>query len=80
MTKSVLVLTVLMAFGFPDAASAAATKAGIAKADSAPVASKVIMAQSTTNNGANGGGTGLGNGHGKNKGQGATRNNANGRF
>jgi hypothetical protein len=79
MTKSVLALAVLVAVGFPGVASAA-TKASTAKADATPVASEMIMAQSTTNNGDRGGGTGFGNGHGKNQGQGATRNNANGRF
>jgi hypothetical protein len=80
MTKSVLALTALVAIGFPGAASAVATKASTAKADAAPVASEIILAQSTTNNGARGGGQGLGNGNGNAKGQGATRNNANGRF
>ncbi len=80
MKKSVLALTVLVAIGFPGAASAVATKASIAKADVAPVASEIIMAQSTTNNGTRGAGQGLGNGHGSGKGRGSSQNNANGRF
>ena len=53
---------------------------GACSAEPATKSGKIVVAQSTSNNGANGGGTGNGAGHGQNKGQGAAKNNANGRF
>jgi hypothetical protein len=68
------------AIGFSGVALAAAESTTDTKATGATVASEMVVAQSTENNGANGGGTGYGGGHGQDKGQGATKNNANGRF
>jgi hypothetical protein len=79
-SKTVTALIALLAIGFSGAAIAATASMTDSKATVTPVASEMVVAQSTENKGANGGGTGYGGGHGQDKGQGATKNNANGRF